>query len=118
VQLFRFSAVSWNAHRIHYDAPYAASEGFTGTVVQSTLHGEMLARHALDWAGPDARLEGVSWRNQATAVAGEPLTWQAVVRAVERGGDGLRLSLDATIVKADGTPCVTGTVDLELTGRR
>jgi hypothetical protein len=37
---------------------------------------------------------------------------------VERGGDGLLLSLDATIVKADGTPCVTGTVDLELTGRR
>ncbi|XVQ09793.1 hypothetical protein ACQP1W_45970 [Spirillospora sp. CA-255316] len=112
VQLFRFSAVSWNAHRIHYDETFAASEGFPGAVVQSTLHGEMLARHALDWAGPDARLEGVSWRNQATAVAGEPLTWTAAVRTAEPGDGGLRLSLDAAIVKADGTPCVTGTVDL------
>ncbi|MDW6064467.1 hypothetical protein SAZ11_49175 [Streptomyces sp. FXJ1.4098] len=51
MQLFRFSAVSWNAHRIHYDAEFAASEGFPDTVVQSTLHGEMLSRHALDWAG-------------------------------------------------------------------
>jgi hydroxyacyl-ACP dehydratase HTD2-like protein with hotdog domain len=112
VQLFRFSAVSWNSHRIHYDAAYAASEGFPGTVVQSTLHGEMLVRHALDWAGPDARLAAVSWRNQATAVADEPLTWKAVVQEAEPGPDGLRLSLDAAIVKADGTPCVTGTVEL------
>ncbi|MFI0445545.1 acyl dehydratase [Actinomadura sp. 6N118] len=114
VQLFRFSAVSWNAHRIHYDESYAAHEGFPGTVVQSTLHGEMLVRHALDWAGPDARLEAVSWRNQATAVAGEPLTWQGSVRSAEPGDGGLRLALDAAIVKADGTPCATGTVDLLL----
>ncbi|WP_207943647.1 acyl dehydratase [Actinomadura sp. KC345] len=112
LQLFRFSAVSWNSHRIHYDEPYARSEGHPGAVVQSTLHGEMLARHALDWAGPGARLEGVSWRNQGTAVAGEPLTWKAVVRSAVPGGGGLRLSLDASIVKADGTPCVTGTVDV------
>jgi hydroxyacyl-ACP dehydratase HTD2-like protein with hotdog domain len=112
VQLFRFSAVSWNSHRIHYDETYAESEGHPGPVVQSTLHGEMLARHALDWAGPGARLEGVSWRNQATAVAGEPLTWTAVVRSAEPGDGVQRLSLDASIVRADGTPCVTGTVDV------
>ncbi|MEW9552048.1 acyl dehydratase [Nonomuraea sp. NPDC050783] len=112
VQLFRFSAVSWNAHRIHYDEPYAISEGFTGTVVQSTLHGEMLARHALDWAGPQARLRSVSWRNQASAVAGEPLVWTASVRESEPEDDGVRLCLEAAIVKADGTPCVVGTVEL------
>ncbi|MER5515405.1 acyl dehydratase [Streptomyces sp. NPDC002763] len=110
VQLFRFSAVSWNAHRIHYDAPFAASEGFPGVVVQSTLHGETLSRHALAWAGPTARLETVSWRNRTTAVAGEPLTWTATVRAVE----GARVSLDVAVLKADGTPCVTGTVELAL----
>jgi hydroxyacyl-ACP dehydratase HTD2-like protein with hotdog domain len=112
VQLFRFSAVSWNAHRIHYDEPYALSEGFPGVVVQSTLHGEMLARHALDWAGPGARLRSVSWRNRATAVAGEDLVWKASVREAVPGDDGLRLCLDAAIEKADGTPCVVGTVEL------
>ena len=110
VQLFRFSAVSWNSHRIHYDVEFAASEGFPGVVVQSTLHGETLTRYALAWAGPDSRLETVSWRNRTTAVADEPLTWTATVRAVE----GARVSLDVAVLKADGTPCVTGTVALAL----
>ncbi|WP_019056052.1 MaoC/PaaZ C-terminal domain-containing protein [Streptomyces prunicolor] len=110
VQLFRFSAVSWNSHRIHYDAGFAASEGFPGAVVQSTLHGETLTRYALAWAGPNSRLETVSWRNRTTAVAGEPLTWTATVRTVE----GTRVSLEVAVLKADGTPCVTGTVHIAL----
>ncbi len=110
VQLFRFSAVSWNSHRIHYDAGFAASEGFPGAVVQSTLHGETLARYALAWAGSNSRLETVSWRNRTIAVAGEPLTWTATVRAVE----GAHVSLEVAVLKADGTPCVTGTVQLAL----
>ncbi|MGW0583714.1 acyl dehydratase, partial [Streptomyces sp. NPDC002920] len=108
VQLFRFSAVSWNAHRIHYDAGFAASEGFPGVVVQSTLHGETVSRHALDWAGPGARLESVAWRNVATAVAGERLTWTATVAAVE----GPRVRLAVRVLKEDGSECVTGTVEL------
>ncbi|ASQ99378.1 MULTISPECIES: MaoC/PaaZ C-terminal domain-containing protein [Streptomyces] len=112
VQLFRFSAVSWNAHRIHYDAAFAASEGFPDTVVQSTLHGETLSRNALEWAGPGARLESVAWRNVATAVAGERLTWAATVSLVE----GARVRLDARILKADGSECVTGTVEVTLAG--
>ncbi|MEU6141684.1 acyl dehydratase [Streptomyces sp. NPDC047081] len=112
VQLFRFSAVSWNAHRIHYDAGFAASEGFPGVVVQSTLHGETLTRHALDWAGPGAVLESVSWRNRATAVAGEPLTWTATVASAEPGDTGTRVTLDVRVLKEDGVPCVTGEVVL------
>ncbi|MEU5030596.1 hotdog family protein [Streptomyces milbemycinicus] len=108
VQLFRFSAVSWNAHRIHYDAEFAASEGFPDAVVQSTLHGETLSRHALDWAGPDARLESVAWRNVATAVAGEQLTWTGTVTAVEDA----RITLAVRVLKADGSECVTGTVEV------
>ncbi|HEU5036657.1 MAG TPA: hypothetical protein VFT70_06625 [Nocardioides sp.] len=40
VQLFLFSAITHNAHRIHYDLPYATgTEGFPGLVV----HGPLLA---------------------------------------------------------------------------
>ncbi|MGW2048428.1 acyl dehydratase [Streptomyces sp. NPDC001858] len=116
VQLFRFGAVSWNSHRIHYDTAFAVSEGFADVVVQSTLHGETLGRHALAWAGPGARLLAVSWRNASTAVADEPLTWTATVRSVTENGDGvsLEVSIDVSIVKEDGTPCVTGTVELSV----
>lgn len=36
--LFRFSALTYNTHRIHYDAPYATDvEGYPGLVVQGPL---------------------------------------------------------------------------------
>ncbi len=38
VLLFRFSALTFNAHRIHYDRPYATGvEGYPGLVVQGPL---------------------------------------------------------------------------------
>lgn len=44
--LFRFSAITFNGHRIHYDAPYAAEEGYSGLVV----HGPMQAALMLNMA--------------------------------------------------------------------
>ncbi|MET9381798.1 acyl dehydratase [Streptomyces sp. NPDC002928] len=118
VQLFRFSAVSWNSHRIHYDGEFAASEGFPDVVVQSTLHGETVTRYALEWAGPGAALASVGWRNRATAVAGEPLTWTATVRTVEPCDEGARVTLDVAVLKEDGDACVTGHVEVTTpTGR-
>jgi 3-methylfumaryl-CoA hydratase len=46
--LFRFSALTYNAHRIHYDQAYAATEGYPDLVVhgplQALLIGECLRR--------------------------------------------------------------------------
>lgn len=36
--LFRFSALTFNAHRIHYDAAYASTEGHRGAVVHGPLN--------------------------------------------------------------------------------
>ena len=51
VLLFRFSALTFNAHRIHYDHPYAINEeGYPGLVVHGPLTALLLAeltgRHA------------------------------------------------------------------------
>jgi len=44
VLLFRFSALTFNAHRIHYDRPYALEEeGYPGLVVHGPLTAVMLA---------------------------------------------------------------------------
>lgn len=49
VLLFRFSALTFNAHRIHYDRPYAMTvEGYPGLVVHGPLTATLLmelARH-------------------------------------------------------------------------
>lgn len=44
VLLFRFSALTFNAHRIHYDRPYACNEeGYPGLVVHGPLTAVLLA---------------------------------------------------------------------------
>ncbi len=56
--LFRFSAVTWNAHRIHYDHPYATrSEGFPGLVVHGPLVAAELALEASREIGKLAHIE-------------------------------------------------------------
>ncbi len=47
VLLFRFSAVTWNSHRIHYDRPYATqAEGYGGLLVHGPLLTMLLAQEA------------------------------------------------------------------------
>jgi len=43
VLLFRFSALTYNAHRIHYDRDYARSEGYPGLVVHGPLQALLMA---------------------------------------------------------------------------
>lgn len=89
VELFRFSAVTWNSHRIHYDKPYAQqAEGYPDVLVQSHMHGCFLLEAAMDWAGPKARLLGFSWQNRGIAVPGDVLTCSGKVVKVEPGENG------------------------------
>lgn len=41
--LFRFSALTFNSHRIHYDLPYARAEGYPALVVHGPLTAVLLA---------------------------------------------------------------------------
>jgi 3-methylfumaryl-CoA hydratase len=71
--LFRYSALTFNSHRIHYDLPYAQQEeGYRGLVV----HGPLTATLLLDLAARhfgDNKLRHFSFRGLAPAIAGEPL---------------------------------------------
>jgi 3-methylfumaryl-CoA hydratase len=47
VLLFRYSALTFNSHRIHYDYPYAThNEGYEGLVVHSPLQATLLLNAA------------------------------------------------------------------------
>jgi 3-methylfumaryl-CoA hydratase len=62
VVLFRFSALTYNGHRIHYDQPYATQvEGYPGLVV----HGPLLALLALELPrrhAPDRAVRSFEYR--------------------------------------------------------
>jgi len=69
--LFRYSAITFNGHRIHYDHPYATEvEGYPGLVV----HGPMQATLLLNLAASDGRrLRAFDYRGLSPAIAGAPL---------------------------------------------
>ena len=55
-QLFRFSAITFNAHRIHFDLPYAMEvEKYPGLVVHGPMQAMLLAKAATEFAGKHLR---------------------------------------------------------------
>jgi len=79
VMLFRYSALTGNGHRIHYDHPYVTGEeGYPGLVVHGPLQATLLARHALDLAAREgaagARLARLAYRGKRPCFDGQPLS--------------------------------------------
>jgi 3-methylfumaryl-CoA hydratase len=74
VLLFRFSALTFNGHRIHYDQPYVTGvEGYPGLIVHGPLMGLLqieLARRAT----PDRIPATFEFRALSPVFAGAPLT--------------------------------------------
>ncbi|WDA42493.1 FAS1-like dehydratase domain-containing protein [Erythrobacter sp. BLCC-B19] len=81
--LFRYSALTFNTHRIHYDAPYAQGvERYRGLVVHGPLTASLLLQLAARELGEN-RLRTFSFRGLSPAIAGEPL--HLVMRKGEAG---------------------------------
>jgi len=84
VLLFRFSALTYNAHRIHYDREYARAEGYPGLVVHGPLQALLMAELAR--SGRPARCE-YSYRLVAPLFDGQGLIVSAATDA-----DAVRVS--------------------------
>jgi 3-methylfumaryl-CoA hydratase len=91
--LFRFSAVTANAHRIHYDHPYAtAVEGYPDLVVHGPLTAILLAELARTRRGRDAtavayRARAPHFANRRFWLTGNPADDGASLRAVRADGE-------------------------------
>ncbi|SMO40758.1 3-methylfumaryl-CoA hydratase [Thalassovita litoralis] len=54
--LFRYSALTFNGHRIHYDKPYATGvEGYPGLIVHGPMQATQLCQYAADLHGKPPR---------------------------------------------------------------
>jgi hydroxyacyl-ACP dehydratase HTD2-like protein with hotdog domain len=74
-ELFLYSAVIWNAHRIHYDRDYAVNtEGHAGLLITGPLQGDWLCQTVTDWLGEDGTLERFAFSHRQPATLGETLT--------------------------------------------
>jgi 3-methylfumaryl-CoA hydratase len=101
VLLFRFSAVTNNAHRIHYDQPYATGvEGYPDLVVQAPLTAVLLADLARRRTGRMAR--EISFRaraplfvNRRVWLTGHRIHDEAAELAAVRGDHAVAMTLQA-----------------------
>ena len=93
--LFRYSAVTFNTHRIHYDHPYVTQEeGYPGLVV----HGPMIATRmvaAFVQANPDRRLTHLAYRGLRPLIA--PTPFHVAGRIDEPGQARLWAEQDGTL---------------------
>jgi 3-methylfumaryl-CoA hydratase len=99
--LFRFSALTYNTHRIHYDHPYVTGvEGYPGLVV----HGPLLALLLLELPrrfAPDRRVTAFSYRLQRPAFAGSPVVANGAPEGqLTAGAPGLPASATGTVTLA------------------
>ena len=106
VQLFFYNAVLWNAHRIHYDLPYATEvEGYPGLVVAGPLMGDWIAQVIDDWIdGTQARLTNIEYSNRQAAYVGDVLTAGGEVVEVDEG----QVIVDLFVKNADGEVITPG----------
>ncbi|WP_371156520.1 acyl dehydratase [Jannaschia sp. 2305UL9-9] len=98
--LMRYSALTMNAHRIHWDESYATGvEGHAGLVVHGPLLVEGLIDLATRYVGP---LATIDYRATSPAIANETLTFclrhggpTSLATAFVRGADGgLRMTAE------------------------
>ena len=74
VLLFRYSALTFNGHRIHYDTPYArATEHYEDLVVHGPLLATLLQMHAQS-TRPTRRLAAFEFRGLQAVFVDRPLT--------------------------------------------
>lgn len=79
-QVFLFSAVTRNGHRIHYERGYALSEGLPSVLVQGPLQGAMLSAFVTTWMGDGGFLKRFSYTSRGMAAPGDTVTFKGRVK--------------------------------------
>lgn len=113
VQLFFYNAVLWNAHRIHFDLPYAREvEGYPGLVIAGPLMGDWLAQCVEHWLDGDGFIRRIEYSNRQAAYIGETL--RSTGRITDVDVDQSRVALELAVVNAEDAVITPGTAVVQL----
>lgn len=106
VMLFRYSALTFNNHRIHYDQPYTTQEeGYPGLLVHGPLIATCLAELVRDSA-PDRTVHSFAYRAMSPLYATSDFE---LVGAMDPGGAGCRVEA----IGPDGGVAMAATVEFK-----
>lgn len=105
-QIFMFSAVTWNRHRVHYDREAARREGLPDVVVQRGLVGNYLAQMLRRWLGRPDGIRTLEWRMLHSAVADVALLCRGRIAACSKGEELERAECTIDVSVANSGTCV------------
>jgi hydroxyacyl-ACP dehydratase HTD2-like protein with hotdog domain len=115
MQIFMFSAITWNRHHVHYSKDAALDEGLPDVVVQRALLGNFIARAVTDWAGEEAEIRELSWKVLSSATPGMRLLCQGSLTATETREGREFGACELKIIGDDDKTVASGTARLEFT---
>ena len=92
---FLYNAALWNAHRIHFDYPYATEvEGYPGLVVAGPLMGDWLSQCVEEWLGEDGRLMQFEYSNRRAAFVGDVLLCTGEISEIDTASRTVTITLE------------------------
>jgi hydroxyacyl-ACP dehydratase HTD2-like protein with hotdog domain len=116
-QMFLFSAITRNPHRIHYDERFAHGEGLPTVLVHGPLQGAQLSAYVSDWMGPGGFLKKFSYSNRGMALPGQALTLRGKVTRKYRMDDRAAVDLELWEENAAGDLLVPASATVLLPSR-
>jgi hydroxyacyl-ACP dehydratase HTD2-like protein with hotdog domain len=115
VQLFMYNAALWNAHRIHFDLPYATEvEGYPGLVIAGPMMGDWLGQCVDEWITGRGSLVMLEYSNRQAAYIGEILTAGGVVEAID--AESGEVTVDLFITNEAGDVITPGKATVRFEG--
>ena len=101
VQMMMYGAATWDFMRIHYDADYARSQGFSRAFVDGQMLGAFLAQLVVDWAGDPGALRRLSLRYRTFVYPGDTVTCRGHVSRILIEGDEALAECEVMAVNQD-----------------
>jgi hydroxyacyl-ACP dehydratase HTD2-like protein with hotdog domain len=114
MQIFMFSAATWNRHHIHYDKDAALAEGLPDVVVQRALIGNFFARLLTEWLGDAGEIRELSWKVTQSALPDRTLRCVGDVLTVETAEGVRHADCKLRMVDEAGRDIATGRARLRL----
>ncbi|MEM7018243.1 MAG: hypothetical protein AAF512_12990 [Pseudomonadota bacterium] len=111
VELFMYNAALWNAHRIHFDRPYATGEeGYEGLVIAGPQMGDWLGQVVDNWLEDAGEIMQLTYSNRQAAFIGETLLAGGEITAI----DDNEVSIDLFIKNEKGDVITPGTAKIRV----
>jgi len=107
-QIFMFSAITWNRHRIHYSKDAAIREGLPDIVVQRALIGNFFAQLITNWIGDSGELRKLAWKVIRSALPGKKIVCQGKIKERIDSEDEMNLICELTAYNENDELIATG----------